>query len=131
MPREKIPIELMSELCLRALLRARRRVYMKCFEGRASKVPDPQVAVEECNKVASKVRTFHKSDFEVEARRYIVFKRRYDLKLSSLLRKLRMLASNPEVTWIRYYMGDFGRQRGIYEITDPSLLMKLPSEVIK
>jgi len=131
MPREKIPIELMSELIIQALLRARRRVYLKCFNERAQHVSDPQVVVEECNKVASKVRTFHKSDFEVVARRYIVFKRRYDLKLSSLLRKLRMLASNPEVTWIRYYQGDYGRQRGIYEITDQSILMKLPQEVIK
>ena len=116
MPREKYPTQLMIELCKYALLRARRRTYIKCFYSRVNNSSDPQAVVEYCRDLASKVKVFHKHDFEVVARTFIARYRRYDIKLSSLLRKLRALASNPEVTWIKWYRGDYGRWRGLYEL---------------
>jgi len=116
MVKEKYPIQLMVELCKEALLRSRRRVYYRCFKDRAEKVDDSQVVVEHCRKLASKVKVFHKHDFEVVARAFITKYRRYDIKLSSLLRKLRALANDPDHTWIKWYRGDWGRRNGLYEL---------------
>jgi len=116
MPREKISVELMVHLCKLALQRARMRYYSKCFYAMVEMGKDPQMAREECERLASRKTTFHKTDFEVEARIYIAKTKQYYLRISSLLRKLRMLANDPNHPWIRFYKGDYGRQRGIYEL---------------
>lgn len=116
MVKEKYSLELILELCKNALMRSRKRTYTKCFYSLVKDFRDPQMAVEYCRRQASRVRFFHKHDFEVEARIYIAKYQRYDMKLSSLLRKLRSLANDPDVKWIRWYRGEWGRRVGMYEL---------------
>ena len=114
MGRVKVPIELMVELCRRALDRARRRTYMQCWYRVVKS--SPSQAKEICAEVARKVTHFHKEDFEVEARKYIQEKKAWSLRLTTLVRKLRALASDEDEEWITWYKGDYGRQRGIYKL---------------
>jgi len=114
MGRTKVPIELMAELCRRALDRSRRRHYMMCWEKVVKLSPDQ--AKEVCSEYARKIPFFHKEDFEVEARKYIQEKRAWRLRLPTLLRKLRALASDEDEDWITWYKGDYGRQRGLYQL---------------
>ena len=116
MPKVKISIELMAHLCKLALERSRERFYNKCFYARVRAGEDAARVAEECRELSRRVRTFHKSDFEVVARVYIAKTKSYGLRISSLLRKLRTLANDPEHKWIEFYKGDYGRQRGIYKL---------------
>lgn len=121
MKQEKYPLELMLELCKGALLRSRKRIYTKCFYSMVKEFKNPKKAIEYCRQQASRVKFFHKHDFEVEARIYIAEHKRYDMKLSSLLRKLRALAGDPDVKWIRWYKGEWGRRVGMYELTSTEI----------
>jgi len=116
MARVKISIELMVHLCKMALERSRKRFYARCFYPRVDAGEDAARVAKECEELSRRVRTFHKSDFEVAARVYIAQTKQYHLRISSLLRKLRELANDPEHPWIEFYKGDYGRQRGIYKL---------------
>ena len=116
MPKVKISIELMAHLCKLALERSRKRFYARCFYPRVDAGEDAARVAEECRELSRRVRTFHKSDFEVAARVYIAKTKSYGLRLSTLFRKLRTLANDPEHKWIEFYKGDYGRQRGIYKL---------------
>ena len=116
MPRQKISIELMAHLCKLALERSRERFYNRCFYAKVEANEDPKESARVCRELSRKARTFHKADFEIAVRIHIAKTKQYYLRISSLLRKLRELANNPEHPWIEFYKGDYGRQRGIYKL---------------
>ena len=116
MGRKKVDIELITHLCSRALRRSRARYYYRCWKAMVDGGASAYSAKEKCSELAGKVMTFTKEDFEIEARKYIAEKKAWRLRLSTLLRTLRRLASDKDEAWIEWYKGDYGRRRGIYRL---------------